>query len=237
MRYLEASEVECRIGRISQNGRLNLLLYKDARCDMRVLDEVFGPENWQCEYSENKGTLFCRIGVLTSNGWVWKEDAGAPSNVEAQKGEASDAFKRAGFRWCIGRELYTAPDIWIDKGNYTLSNGKCYDEFQVEAMEVSEGRITHLSIRNAKLKKNVYSWDALGVSKAPNDEEGTSTPKDRLQGIRDLMKPYMKARQLDGESATREICEWAGVERMPDLPEEMVPDVELMMQEVIGGVE
>ena len=147
MRFLRPDEVECRIGTVSKEGKgLSLLLYKDARCDMRILDEEYGPDRWQCEYSEHKGTLFCKVGVLTDGGWVWKENAGSPSNMEAQKGEASDAFKRACFLWGIGRELYTAPFIWVKAQDCSISNGKCYDRFRVDSMEVSDGRITQLSI-------------------------------------------------------------------------------------------
>ena len=99
-RALEADEVECRIGQIARNGNgLSLLLFKDARVDANVLDETVGPENWQCEFYEQKGTLFCKVGIFCKclDGryeWVWKDDAGSPSNMEAQKGEASDALTK-----------------------------------------------------------------------------------------------------------------------------------------------
>lgn len=104
-RPLEADEMECRIGTVGKNGNgLSLLLYKDARVDADILDETVGPENWQCEFYEKKGTLFCKVGICIDRGnglseWVFKDDAGSPSNMEAQKGEASDAFKRACFKW------------------------------------------------------------------------------------------------------------------------------------------
>ena len=93
-RALRPDEVECRIGTVSKQGKgLSLLLYKDARCDARILDETVGPENWQCEFYECKGTLFCSLGIrVNENEWIWKDDAGAPSNMEAAKGEASDAL-------------------------------------------------------------------------------------------------------------------------------------------------
>lgn len=104
-RPLKAEEIECRIGTVSQSGKgLSLLLYKDARCDANILDETVGVENWQNEFYDCKGTLFCKVGIRTNHDgnvfdWVWKDDAGSPSNMEAQKGEASDAFKRACFKW------------------------------------------------------------------------------------------------------------------------------------------
>ena len=166
-RPLRSDEVECRIGTVSKQGKgLSLLLYKDARCDARILDETLGPENWQCEFYECKGTLFCKVGVLVDRGeqfaeWVWKDDAGSPSDMEAKKGEASDAFKRACFKWGIGRELYTAPFIWVNASDCNLvdRNGKwqCYDTFSVTGMEVSDGRIVALEVTNDKTKKVVFT--------------------------------------------------------------------------------
>lgn len=89
--------------------------YIDARDVQDLLDEVCGPQNWQCKFSEHKGNLFCEIGIRQSfddepileDIWVWKSDCGTESNVEKQKGEASDAFKRAAVMWGIGRFLYS----------------------------------------------------------------------------------------------------------------------------------
>lgn len=167
-RELEAGEIECRIGAVQREGKgLSLLLYKDARCDMRILDETVGAENWQCEYYEQKGTLFCKVGILIQRQdglceWVWKDDAGSPSNMEAAKGEASDAFKRACFRWGIGRELYTAPFIWVPKDRCRLEqrDGRwvCRDPFDVAKVEVKGGRITGIRIVNANSGQIAFSW-------------------------------------------------------------------------------
>ena len=87
--------------------------YVDARDVQDLLDDVLGAENWQCKYSEHKGNLFCSIGIRmympdnSYDGWVWKSDCGTESNVEKQKGEASDAFKRAAVMWGVGRFLYS----------------------------------------------------------------------------------------------------------------------------------
>ena len=84
--------------------------YIDARDVQDLLDEVVGANKWQCKYSEHKGNLFCSIGIDTSLTaeplWIWKEDCGTESHVEKQKGEASDAFKRAAVMWGAGRFLY-----------------------------------------------------------------------------------------------------------------------------------
>lgn len=173
-RYLTESDIEVRVNRITNAG-VELLLYKDARCDMRILDETVGVLNWQCEYYEHKNTLFCKVGIFTdyerAPTWVWKSNAGAPSNMEAQKGEASDAFKRACFTWGIGRELYTAPRIFVyaDKCK-SLKQGKngkmqCYDHFSVAKIKVVDGRIVGLAIRNDDTGKVVFTHVEDGYGK------------------------------------------------------------------------
>lgn len=167
-RDLTAEEIEVRVSRVTQAG-VELLLYKDSRCDMRILDEAIGAENWQNEFYECKGTLFCKVGILVDRGeqfreWVWKDNAGAPSNMEAQKGEASDAFKRACFTWGIGRELYTSPRIFVYADNCKEikvgKNGKpqCFDRFHVEKIRIEGGRITGLSIWNDSTNRRCFTW-------------------------------------------------------------------------------
>ena len=128
MRPLRANEIEVRIGQIYEKG-VSMLLYKNARTDMQILDETFGPMGWQCKYKEVKGNLFCSIGILSPeyDEWIWKEDCGTESNTEKEKGEASDAFKRAGFRWGIGRELYTAPFIWLSVATKRKEQGRGFE--------------------------------------------------------------------------------------------------------------
>lgn len=161
VRGLYPDEVECRIGQVSKSGKgLSLLLYKTSRTDMALLDETFGPMNWRCRYEEVKGVLNCTLSVYDEDKGIWidKQAAGTESNMESEKGESSDALKRAGFLWGIGRELYTAPFIWIKATDCEIKSGKCYDTFAVDAMEVVNGRITALTISNEKKHKVVYRW-------------------------------------------------------------------------------
>lgn len=113
-RTLRADEIDCRVGSCTDKG-CSLLMYKDARVDMRLLDEVVGPMNWQRSHELINGSLFCKVSIRSDNGeWVSKQDVGTESNTEKEKGQASDAFKRACFNWGIGRELYSCPFVWIN---------------------------------------------------------------------------------------------------------------------------
>lgn len=173
-RELRADEIECRVGTVSKQGKgLSLLLYKTSRTDSDILDETVGPENWQCRFYEQKGTLFCSLGIRVARDdgtfeWVWKDDAGSPSNMEAAKGEASDCRKRSGFAWGIGRELYTAPFIWVSAEKCNLiprgSGYTCNDRFKVAKIQIDENpdtgrrKITGIRIVNERTGQIAFSW-------------------------------------------------------------------------------
>lgn len=172
MRPLRADEIEVRIGQIYERG-VSMLLYKNARTDMAILDETYGATGWQCDYKEVKGNLYCGIGIENpiTGEWVWKWDCGTESNTEKEKGEASDAFKRAGFRWGIGRELYTAPFIWlsvatvkVSDNRYRLNDPRELNGIYVSKIKTEEqnGRlvITDLELSQKAQNKEwvVYNW-------------------------------------------------------------------------------
>lgn len=180
-RDLTADEIDCRVQSVHREGKgLVLLLYKDARVDQNILDETVGAMAWQREHYECKGNLFCRVGILCdvedSAGnplpphWVWKADCGTESNTEAQKGEASDSFKRACFNWGIGRELYTAPFIWIPASKCYIQNGKCNDKFVVEKIVIENKTIVALSILNTSSKAEKLSERRAFVWQKPKGE-------------------------------------------------------------------
>ncbi len=118
-RTLTAQEIECRVATVKQNG-FSILLYKDARCDMNILDETVGAMNWQRNHSRDNANCSVSIWDKEKQQWISKEDTGTESYTEKEKGLASDSFKRACFNWGIGRELYTAPFIWINPQNDEL---------------------------------------------------------------------------------------------------------------------
>lgn len=163
-RNLRADEIEVRVGE-KRNGKMSLLVYKDARVDANILDETVGQFGWSCQFKEEKGTLFAGIALKAEDGtWIWKWDAGAPSNFEKEKGEASDAFKRAAFKWGIGRSLYTAPKIMVPESNATHKVSKIdYD---------GNGRITDLQIVdwNGKAVFNYVDGRASAVKQEPKTD-------------------------------------------------------------------
>lgn len=166
---LTAEQIEVRVNTISDKG-CSLLLYKDARSDMNILDDTVGAGSWQRRHYDCKGNLFCSIGININWAapdlpplWVYKDDCGTESNTEKQKGEASDSFKRAAFNWGIGRELYTAPFIWVgsDKVNLNDKGGKktTYDKFAVEKIVYNEkGQMTALAITNTTKNMRAFVW-------------------------------------------------------------------------------
>lgn len=163
-RTLNADEIDVRVAQISEKGA-QLLLYKDARCDMNILDEAVGAMNWQRTHSRDNANCVVLIWDEDKREWIGKEDTGTESNTEAQKGLASDSFKRACVNWGIGRELYTAPFIWIpaDKVNIRKDerSGKCktYDKFEVEKIAYDEKKnIVGLAIRNTTMGKRALIW-------------------------------------------------------------------------------
>lgn len=171
-RFLTADEIEVKVKQVKENG-LVCLLYKTARTDMDLLDETVGADNWTNDYKEIKGNLYAGIGITQKDGSIqWKWDCGIESREDEEgnqkKGEASDAFKRAGFRWGIGRELYTSPFVWIPSNKAEIKRteygGKprfnCYDKFSVEkiAYDESSGRIVGLAIRNDTKQCRAFVW-------------------------------------------------------------------------------
>ena len=158
MRLLKPNEIEVKVKQVNKNGCL-LLLYKTARVDMAILDEFF-PMAWQSDYKTINGVLYCGIGIQNSNTgeWLWRWDCGIESRDNdgmEKKGEASDAFKRAGFKWGIGRELYTAPFIWAKVPTEQDENGVWrlkdrFTKFSVDRIDYEDGEISALVISDDK---------------------------------------------------------------------------------------
>ena len=122
-RLLKADEIDVRVAQIQSNWA-TLLLYKDARVDMDILDETVGCMNWKREHLRDNANCIVSIYDEVKREWVSKEDTGTESFSEAEKGLASDSFKRACVNWGIGRELYTSPTIFIFPNKDMTPKGK-----------------------------------------------------------------------------------------------------------------
>lgn len=141
-RTLKAEEIDVRVASISAKG-FSLLLYKDARCDMNILDETVGSYNWQRTHSRDNANCTVSLWDKEKGQWISKEDTGVESNTEKEKGLASDSFKRACFNWGIGRELYTAPFIWVSDTSYISTNQKTQKPQVLERFIVSKIEYTN----------------------------------------------------------------------------------------------
>lgn len=211
-RDLTAGEIDCRVATCKENG-VSLLLYKDARCDMNILDETVGAENWQRSHELINGNLFCNVGININYGkelpaqWVFKQDVGTESYTEKEKGQASDSFKRACFNWGIGRELYTAPFIWINPDGVKLKSSgdraKRYvtnNKFSVAHIDIKNKKIVSLSIKNDDLDKVVYEFPKPKGQAKPTepDKNKPAEPKQaKPAGQSSHKEPLANAEQIE----------------------------------------
>lgn len=190
IRKLYASEIECRVAQCGKKGEgawCSLLLYKDARVDMRILDEVYGPMNWQREHTIIGENLYCTIKVYDADKkeWISKQDVGTESFTEKEKGQASDSFKRAGFNIGIGRELYTAPKIFVnlDKGEWDDKSGKAVPKISFDVKEIDYddgGNICYLVIIDNKGREK-YRFGK------PNKKQAAPTSLSAPQSDKEMM--------------------------------------------------
>ena len=163
-RDLRADEIECRVARVTEYG-VSLLLYKDARCDQTILDETVGEFGWQRGHTRDNANCIVSLWDEKKQQWISKEDTGTESNTEKEKGLASDSFKRSCTNFGIGRELYTAPFIWVkaeDCSSLKLNNKsgryQCYDSFEVQKIIIEKKKIVALAIKNTKTGKTCFVW-------------------------------------------------------------------------------
>lgn len=208
IRTLNSDDVECRVAMVKEGtngkkGGCSLLLYKDARCDMRILDEVFGPMGWKREHKMIGDRLYCCISVWDNvkGQWISKEDVGTESYTEKEKGQASDSFKRAGFNWGIGRELYTAPFIWVQlEDSEIVKRGQSLGvkpKFIVRAIGYNENR---------EINELVISDDKGRIRFEMRNKEPEHTDKDTLEKYVKATKNALK--KLFNDDATAAKAYW-----------------------------
>lgn len=198
-RKLQAHEIDVRVGQgiATPNwSGVSLLLYKNARVDMDILDEVVGAENWQRKHEVINGNLYCHVGIYSKdkNEWVWKSDCGTESNTEKEKGEASDAFKRACVNWGIGRELYTAPkDMLVSCELNEKKQPKDKKlKFFVDTIEYDGNKISKIVIVNQN-GEELYKFPK-GGNKPPQNKPSTA-PKthDNVPAVKPLTRATLLA--------------------------------------------
>lgn len=193
MRKLNADEIECRVAQVFEKG-CSLLLYKTARVDRAILTEQFG-ELWQNDFKEIDGKMYGGIAVYNKElkEWLWRWDCGTESQTEAEKGQASDCFKRAGFKWGIGIELYSAPFIFVNVP--TVKDGtkwKLVDKFQkfeVKEIEYTNNEISNIVIID-KDKKVVFEMKKSLPTpiKKPVSQDDINNQIDEQLGLEQLKK-------------------------------------------------
>ena len=151
IRLLTKHDIDVRVSNVTDNNgvvKVMLLLYKDARVDMKILDELYTPLGWKRTHKMIGDRMYCSVEVWdeAKGVWVGKEDVGTESNTEAEKGQASDSFKRACFNWGIGRELYSCPFIWIPADKCTIKSTKDYQGKDVLLIGILKGSILFMEI-------------------------------------------------------------------------------------------
>ena len=207
VRLLKADEIECRIALINEKG-LSLLLYKDARVDQKILDETFGMFGWKRSHQCIDGNLYCTVEIRDqeTGEWIAKQDVGTTGYAEKEKSQASDSFKRACFNWGIGRELYSAPFIWIPASKVKLQKKNdryyCSENFHVAAITYSGSReITGLSITKDS-GEIIFDWKLQnrGAGKKEADKKNPVTKQDGKVSSQKtgVEKASLTKNQLDG---------------------------------------
>jgi hypothetical protein len=188
---LTAGEIECRVGTVKQpdpkkhtEGGISLLLYKDARCDMIRLDKAVGAMGWQRAHSRENANCTVSIWDDEKKVWVSKEDTGVASRTEAEKGLASDSFKRACVNWGIGRELYTAPFIWISGDPDKLK----WERFKVKDISYDANRNINALVIVDKFGKEVFHKGVIEQVEPDTPDESTETKQPKRDAPADVKK-------------------------------------------------
>ena len=212
-RLLRADEIDVRVGVVKEKG-ISLLLYKDARCDMNILDETVGPYNWKRTHSRENANCVVEIWDEKKGQWIGKEDTGTESNTEAEKGLASDSFKRACVNWGIGRELYTAPFVWLRGDGQELKK----DYYTVTAIAYDErGNINRLKIENDDGKAVFDFSTRLEDLVEPEPIKGTAGPGVKIFDATAAIRAYCEENGLTATDFGRKRRELINAGRIPEI--------------------
>ena len=186
VRLLNADEIECRVSYINEKG-LSLLLYKDARVDQKILDETFGAFGWKRSHQCINGNLYCTVEVFDreTGEWISKQDVGTTGFTEKEKSQASDSFKRACFNWGIGRELYSAPFIWVPASKVDIQKRDerffCNSRFSVKSISYNDNReIASITVVN---EKGNIVYERITEENAENDKDKMIISKSQMKSL------------------------------------------------------
>lgn len=223
-RPLKADEIEIRVDRITQKGAW-LLLYKNARVDMSILDEVVGPQDWQRGHEVIHDNLFCSISIWDKDKsqWITKQDVGVESFTSKEKGEASDSFKRAGTCWGIGRELYTAPNIFVPCATKEKAIGKGYElkeRYILDGVSVSHIKTVREVIKELAVvdKKGNVIYSNMGKSYVPIDPtEPSEEPIDINAKISKIQIKALENRIEAIDFTIQKICSNYKIKQLSDM--------------------
>ena len=231
IRLLRADEIECRAALVNEKG-VSLLLYKDARVDQKILDETFGIFGWKRSHQSIDGNLYCTVEVYDKeNGcWVAKQDVGAVGYAEKEKSQASDSFKRACFNWGIGRELYTAPFIWVSSENAEIKPKDrkfyCNDRFSVSEISYNDNReiASLLIVNDSKKGKLVYEFRSgnrqCGIQQPDKPQKQQGKGKSTT-GLTDRQKQAFEAELARTGVGLDAVKSRYGIDRPQDMSDEL----------------
>ena len=142
---LEIDDIDFRVQSINKGGYATILAYKDARVDIKRLNEVCGVLGWKREHTRDNKNCIVSIWDQENHHWVSKEDTGTESQADSQKGLASDSFKRACFNLGIGIELYDYPVIQIklEPNEFKIEGGRARQTYE---LKLKQWKWSHLKI-------------------------------------------------------------------------------------------
>ncbi|MFR9276495.1 MAG: hypothetical protein ACLVK5_00110 [Peptoniphilus senegalensis] len=232
IRLLKANEIDVRVQMVNQNY-ISVLLYKDARVDMKILDETFGPMNWQRHHDVINNNLFCTVSIYDEDKkqWISKQDVGIPSFAQAEKGEASDSFKRACINIGIGRELYSAPGIFItpQQGEVTQNKGKSQTKTKFYVREIeynSEREITHLTIVDGKGNQRYsYGRKTQGKANPDNNKPMNTASNNQLENYRAEIAHILNVKKIQTDIFINWLKREYQVEKLENLNVNQVEEV------------
>lgn len=206
-RPLDISDIDFRVQSINNGGYATILAYKDARVDMARLDAAVGPLGWQRKHEIVNGNLYCHVGLYNAeaNNWVWKADVGTESMTEADKGRASDSFKRACFNWGIGRELYDYPviSVKLNDNEWSKDGGRPKQTYNLKIREwtwyseFTDGRISFIAAKDENGKVR-FKWGQMKPKEVEPEFKPAAAPAEPTEVQPEVQAPVQDDANVKG---------------------------------------